>query len=188
MAQLSALVKAGHADIGFAHDADGERLGIVTELGEPLSEELTLALAARVRLEQGPGAIVTNVSTTSAIEQIAERYGGRFVRTQVGQTFISEAMLEHDAILGGEGSGGVTVPQVHLTHDSAAAVALMLEGLAHSGGRVSDLVQQLPRLVMLKHNLSVEPNHLYSLLQVFTVAMESQLLAHSIVDDSKVEL
>src|SRR5437773_5446051 len=64
MAQLTAVVRAGHADIGFAHDADGERLGIVTELGEPLSEESTLALATRIRLAQGAGPIVTNVSTT----------------------------------------------------------------------------------------------------------------------------
>src|SRR6195256_645252 len=74
MAQLSAVVKAGQADIGFAHDADGERLGIVTELGEPLSEESTLALATRIRLEQSSGAIVTNISTTGAIDQIAALY------------------------------------------------------------------------------------------------------------------
>src|SRR5467141_626031 len=84
MAQLSAVVKAGHADIGFAHDADGERLGIVTEQGEPLSEELTLALATRIRLEQSTGTIVTNVSTTGAIERIVTLYGGCVVRTQVG--------------------------------------------------------------------------------------------------------
>src|SRR5260370_14617899 len=112
MAQLSAVVKAGHADIGFAHDADGERLGIVTEVGSPLSDESTPALATRIRLEQNTGAIVTTISTTVAIEQIAARYGGSVVRTQGGQTYISEAMLEHAAILGGEGSGGVTVPEV----------------------------------------------------------------------------
>ena len=188
MAQLSAIVKAGHADIGFAHDADGERLGIVTELGHALSEESTLALAARLRLEQGPGAIVTNVSTTGAIEQIAARYGGSVVRTQVGQTYISEAMLEHKAILGGEGSGGVTVPQVHLTHDSAAAVGLILEGLARSDQRVSDIIEQLPGLVMLKHNLSVEPNRLYSLLQDFRVAIEREQLAYDLTDGIRVEL
>src|SRR5947199_630700 len=110
MAQLSAVVRAGHADVGFAHDADGERLGIVNELGEPLSEELTLALATQIRFKEKVGTVVTNVSTTSAIEQIAGRYGGSVVRTPVGQTYVSEAMLEHNAILGGEGSGGVTVP------------------------------------------------------------------------------
>ena len=188
MAQLSAVVKAGHADIGFAHDADGERLGIVTELGDPLSEELTFALATRIRLEQSAGSIVTNISTTGAIEQIAARYGGSVVRTQVGQTYISEAMLEHDAILGGEGSGGVTVPQVHLTHDSAAAVGLILEGLARSGEPVSEIVQQLPRLVMLKHNLTVEPNRLYSVLQDFRVAIERERLACDLTDGIKVNL
>ncbi|HEY8204184.1 MAG TPA: phosphoglucosamine mutase [Pyrinomonadaceae bacterium] len=188
MAQLSALVKAGHADIGFAHDADGERLGIVTELGEPLSEESTLAVAARIRLEQSQGAIVTNVSTTAAIEQIAARYGGRVVRTQVGQTYVSEAMVEHKAVLGGEGSGGVTVPEVHLTHDSAAALGLILEGLVRFGGSVSEIVQQLPRVFMLKYNLVVEPNRLYSVLQDFRVAIEHEQLPYDLTDGIKVDL
>src|SRR5882762_9626422 len=118
MAQLSAVVKADQADIGFAHAADGERLGIVTELGHPLSEELTLALATRIRLEQSVGSVVTNISTTSAIEKIAARYGGTVVRTQVGQTYISESIVELNGVLGGEGSGGVTVPELHSTHDS----------------------------------------------------------------------
>lgn len=188
MAQLSAVVKAGHADIGFAHDADGERLGIVTELGEPLSEESTLSLATRIRLEQGAGVIVTNVSTTAAIEQVAALFDGRVVRTQVGQTYISEAMLEHNAVLGGEGSGGITVPQVHLTHDSAAAVGLILEGLARSGGTVSGLVRQLPRLFMLKYNLAVEPNRLYSVLQDFRVAIEGDQLTCDLTDGIRVDL
>jgi len=188
MAQLSALVKAAHADIGFAHDADGERLGIVTELGEPLSEESTLAVAARIRLDQSQGAIVTNVSTTSAIEQIAARYGGRVVRTQVGQTYVSEAMVEHQAVLGGEGSGGVTVPEVHLTHDSAAAVGLILEGLVRLGESVSEMVQQLARVLMLKYNLVGEPNRLYSVLQDFRVAIEHEQLPYDLMDGIKVDL
>src|SRR5438552_2223719 len=188
MAQLSAVVKAGHADIGFAHDADGERLGIVTELGDPLSEESTLAVATKIRLEQSAGTIVTNVSTTGAIEQIAAYYGGRVVRTQVGQTYVSEAMFEHNAVLGGEGSGGVTVPQVQLTHDSGAAVGLILEGLARSGDRVSDVVDQLPRLFMLKHNLAVEPNRLYSVLQDFRVAVEREQLGYDLTDGIRIDL
>src|SRR5947209_1838749 len=102
MAQLSAVVKAGHADIGFAHDADGERLGIVTEAGESLSEELTIALSAQIRLSRKPGDVVTNVSTTSAVDHVAARHGSSVIRTPVGQTYISEAMLEHNAVLGGE--------------------------------------------------------------------------------------
>src|SRR5207302_1898878 len=121
-------------------------------------------------------------------EQIAAIYGGRVVRTQVGQTYISEAMIEHDAILGGEGSGGVTLPQVHFTHDSAAAVGLILEGLARSGERVSNVVQQLPRLYMLKHNLSVEPNRLYSLLQDFRDVIEREQLPYDLTDGIKIDL
>ena len=186
MAQLSAVVKAGQADIGFAHDADGERLGIVTELGEPLSEELTFALATRIRLQQNPGTIVTNVSTTSAINEIAATYGASVVRTPVGQTYISEAMIEYGAVLGGEGSGGVSVPEVHLTHDSAAAVGLILEGLVRSDKRVSELIYELPRLTMLKHNVSVEPNRLYSVLQNFRLTVERVKLNADLTDGIKV--
>ena len=188
MAQLSAVVKAGNADIGFAHDADGERLGIVTELGQPLSEELTFALATRIRLEQRTGTLVTNVSTTGAIEQIAAVYGGAVVRTQVGQAYISESMIELNGVLGGEGSGGVTVPEVHSTHDSAAAVGLILEGLARSGKTVSEIVKQLPRLTMLKHNLPVAPNRLYSVLQNFRLAMEQERLTYDLTDGIRVML
>jgi phosphomannomutase len=186
MAQLSAVVRAGRADVGFAHDADGERLGIVTELGQPLSEELTLVLASQIRLKQRAGTVVTNVSTTHAIDQIAARCGGAVVRTPVGQAYISEGMIEHNAVLGGEGSGGVTVPEVHLTHDSAAAVGLILEGLAHSGERVSAVVEQLPRLIMLKHNVLVEPNRLYSVLQNFRKAIEHEQLTFDLTDGIKV--
>jgi phosphoglucosamine mutase len=188
MAQLSAVVKAAHADIGFAHDADGERLGIVTELGEALSEELTFALATRIRLEQKTGMVVTNVSTTGAIERIAAVYGGTVLRTQVGQTYISESMIEPNSVLGGEGSGGVTVPELHSTHDSAAAVGLILEGLARGGKPVSKLVDELPDLTMLKHNLAVEPNRLYSVLQNFRMAVERERLIYDLTDGIKVVL
>lgn len=188
MAQLGALVKAGNADIGFAHDADGERLGIVTELGQPLSEELTFALATSIRLEQQAGKVVTNVSTTGAIEQIAAVHGGRVVRTEVGQTYISESMIELDAVLGGEGSGGVSVPELHSTHDSAAAVGLILAGIARSGEPVSKFIGALPSLAMLKHNLPVEPNRLYSVLQNFRLAVERERLPYDQTDGIRVVL
>jgi phosphomannomutase len=188
MAQLSAVVKAGHADIGFAHDADGERLGIVTELGQPLSEESTFALATRIRLERQTGTVATNVCTTGAIEQIASVYGATVVRTPVGQTYISEAMIELDGVLGGEGSGGVTVPELHSTHDSAGAVGLILEGLARSGRTVSGLVQDLPRLTMLKYNRLIEPNRLYSVLQGFRSAIDRERLTYDLTDGIRVVL
>ncbi|MBA3439582.1 MAG: phosphoglucosamine mutase [Pyrinomonadaceae bacterium] len=165
MAQLRAVVKAGHAAIGFAHDADGERLGIVTETGEPLSEEMTFLLAADTRLKQRSGTVVTNISTSGAIDLLAPSYNASVVRTPVGQAYISEAMVEHRAVIGGEGSGGVALPEVHPTHDSAAAIGLILERLAGSGELISAAVGQLPRLTMIKHNVVVEPNRIYSILQ-----------------------
>ncbi|MCA1578750.1 MAG: phosphoglucosamine mutase [Acidobacteria bacterium] len=188
MAQLCALVKAGRADIGFAHDADGERLGIVTDLGEPLSEEMTLALATEIRLRKQTGTVVTNVSTTQAIECIASNHGGNVVRTPVGQAFISEGLLEYNGVLGGEGSGGISVPEVNLTHDSAAAIGLILEHLAQTTERVSDMVQHLPRLATLKHDLPIEPHRLYSVLQEFRAAVEQQGLTFDSIDGIKVTL
>jgi len=188
MAQLCALVKAGRADIGFAHDADGERLGIVTDFGEPLSEEMTLALATEIRLRKQSGTIVTNVSTTQAIELIASQHGANVVRTPVGQAFISEGLLESGGVLGGEGSGGITVPEVHLTHDSAAAIGLILEHLAQTTERVSDMVQHLPRLATLKHDLPIEPHRLYSVLQEFRATVETDGLTFDSTDGIKVTL
>ena len=188
MAQLCALVKAGRADIGFAHDADGERLGLVTDLGEPLSEEMTLALAADIRLRKQPGTIVTNVSTTQAIDLIASQRGGNVVRTPVGQAFISEGLIEHNGVLGGEGSGGITVPEVHLTHDAAAAIGLILEHLAQTEERISDMVQHLPRLATLKHDVAIEPHRLYSVLQEFRAVVEEEGLTIDSTDGVKVSL
>jgi phosphomannomutase len=188
MAQLSAVVKAGRADIGFAHDADGERLGIVTEIGEPLSEELTLPVAAAIRWEQKTGTIVTNISTGSRIDRLASSYGGTVVRTPVGQAFISEAMIEHAAVLGGEGSGGIAVPEVHSTHDSAAAIGLILERLARTNDKISELVGQLPQVTMMKYNIEVEPNRLYSLLQDFRLLVESENLQPDLSDGIKLTL
>jgi phosphomannomutase len=188
MAQLRAIVKAGRAAIGFAHDADGERLGIVSDLGEPLSEEMTLAIAADIRLRKKAGTVVTNVSTSSAVDIIAARHGGSVVRTPVGQAYISEALIEHNGVLGGEGSGGITVPEVHPTHDSAAAIGLILEHMAQTGERISDLVAGLPRLVILKHNVDVQPHRLYSVLQEFRAVMEQEELEIDAMDGIKVTL
>jgi phosphomannomutase len=149
---------------------------------------MTLALAADIRLRKQPGTVVTNVSTTQAIDFIAAQHGGNVVRTPVGQAFISEGLLEHNGVLGGEGSGGITVPEVHLTHDSAAAIGLILEHLAQTEERVSDMVQHLPRLATLKHDVAVEPHRLYSVLQEFRAVLEDEGLTVDSTDGLKVTL
>ncbi|HJQ24220.1 MAG TPA: phosphoglucosamine mutase [Blastocatellia bacterium] len=174
MAQLRAVIKAGRADIGFAHDADGERLGLVTDRGEPLSEEMTLAIATAIKLEQKAGTVVTNVSTSSIIDRVAERHAVSVVRTPVGQAYVSEAMLACGAVIGGEGSGGVAVPEVQVSNDSAATIGLVLEHLAKTGDSMSALTAQLPKVTMMKRNVAVEPNRIYSLLQGFRREIEAE--------------
>ena len=186
MAQLKAVVRAGGADIGFAHDADGERLGLVTAEGVALSEERTLTLCAAIALSHTPGAVVTNVSTTHAIEDVARRYGGTVVRTPVGQSYISEAMVEHGAIIGGEGNGGVAVPRVLCSHDAAAAQGLILEHMARTGATLGALVDDLPSYAMLKHDVAVKPSALYSVLQEFRDEIERESIASDASDGTVV--
>src|SRR4051812_24940959 len=125
LAQVSALVRAGRADVGFVHDADGERLALVDDQGRRLSEEFTLVLAARAALASRRGPIVTNVCTTALVDHVADAHGVAVVRTPVGQPNISAAILEHGAVIGGEGNGSVAVPQVQASHDAAATMTLL---------------------------------------------------------------
>jgi phosphomannomutase len=165
--QARAVVLAGHGDLGFVLDADGERLSLVDEAGTPLSEELTLPLAVEAALSRHVGPVVTNVSTTGLVELVAARHGAPVVRTSVGQAFISEAILEHHAVIGGEGNGAVAVPQIQATHDSAAAIGLLLEHLVTTGEPLSALVSRLPKLAVRKLTLPVAPRLLFSALAEF---------------------
>jgi phosphomannomutase len=186
MGQLRAVVMAGHANIGFAHDADGERLGLVTETGEMLSEEATLAIASEIQLALEVGTVVTNISTSMMVDHIAAQYGASVIRTPVGQAFISDAMIEVGAVVGGEGSGGVIVPRVQWTHDSAAAVGLILEHMARTGESLSGLAKRLPRFTLLKHNMPVEPNRIHSLLQRMRDELEQDKVEYDETDGIKV--
>jgi phosphomannomutase len=174
MAQVRALVKAGNADLGLVLDADGERLGLVDETGRTLTEEVTFALAASIRLSRHSGPVVTNISTSSMIDKIAASYKAPVFRTPVGQAYVSEAVLEHHASLGGEGNGSVIIPEIQAVPDSAAAIGLILEHLALTGRPLSELVDQLPRLFMVKETLPMEPNLIYSALQTFRDRVEDE--------------
>ena len=166
-AQVAAVVRAGRADVGFVHDADGERLAIVDETGRAHSEEVTLALAAALVLPLRRGPIVTNVSTSLAVDRVAARFGVPVVRTPVGQPFIAEAVESHGAVLGGEGNGGVVVPVIHLAHDAAACIGLLLDQVVALEQPLSALIAQLPQLAMIKEVHPVEPNLLFTVLQNF---------------------
>ena len=186
MAQLKAVVQAGGADIGFAHDADGERLGLVTADGVALSEETTLTLATHIALSAKVGPVVTNVSTTRAIDVVAARFGADVIRTAVGQSFVTEAMLQYNAVIGGEGNGGVVVPRVLLSHDAAAAEGLILEYLAKTGSTLKDVLAQLPAYPVAKHDVPVKPSALYSVLQAFREQVEREQPTADTTDGIKV--
>ncbi|MBC7287470.1 MAG: phosphoglucosamine mutase [Armatimonadetes bacterium] len=152
LGQLSALVRASGADVGFAHDADGDRLGIVAENGTPLGEELTICLAEEMLLSRGdPGPVVVNLSTTSAVDVIARRYDREVIRTKIGQAYVCEAALNYCAAVAGEGSGGVVVPRLNYANDSMAVMAHILELIAKRQVPVSELVREtVPPLHMVK--------------------------------------
>src|SRR5205085_7413445 len=108
------------------------------------------------------------------------------VRTPVGQAYVSEAMIENRAVVGGEGSGGVIVPRVQLTNDSAAAAGLILEHMATAGQKISELAEGLPRLAMIKHNVAVEPNRIYSLVQRVYDELEREGVEYDQTDGIKI--
>jgi len=114
---------------------------------------------------------VTNVSTTGLVERVARRHGASVIRTPVGQAFISEAILAHGAVLGGEGNGAVAVPEVQPTHDSAAAIGLLLEHLASTGRALSACADELPRLAVHKLAVPLASNAVFQALQEFRDAV-----------------
>lgn len=167
MAPLKAIVRAIQADAGFAHDAEGERLGVVTDDGQALDSETMLAVCVALTLKarKRGGPLVTNLSTTARIETIAGRYETPVYRTPVGQAFVAKKALEVQAALGGEGSGQVVMPWFQPGPDGIAAILLFLEGLAHLDESLSTLVSGLPETYMLKENLTFSPGQLYRQLQ-----------------------
>ena len=144
------MVPAVGAAVGFAQDPDADRLAIVDETGHYIGEELTLALAASRRLQQVKGPIVLNLSTSRVTEDLARRLGCPVFRTPVGEINVVERMLAENALLGGEGNGGVIDPRVGYVRDSFVAMAMILDLMAATGEPLSGLVSKLPRYVMIK--------------------------------------
>ena len=154
MAQLAQAVRDSGADIGFAHDADADRVAIVTDEAEPIGEDYSLVWAvAHVLKNRRQGPVVTNLSTTMAVETLARQYGCAFERTPVGDINVSGRIREIGAVIGGEGNGGVIIPDIQFGRDGIAAIALTLEFLAKSEMRASEISRSLPRFHILKSAL-----------------------------------
>ncbi len=157
LGKLCDLVRESGADAGFAQDIDADRLAIVGETGEPLGEDCTVALAVYHRLRQKNGPVVVNISTSRMVDDIAALHGCPVYRTRVGEIHVVERMLECRAVIGGEGNGGVILPDVHHCRDSFVAMALLLEALAFDRVPVSELRARIPRYAMVKDKLLCPP-------------------------------
>ena len=172
LGELSALVRRTGADLGIAVDPDVDRLAIVDENGTPIGEDYTLAFAVRAVLggqsdgrtvgPEGRGqsdrptvrpSVVCNLSTSLVVEDAARELGAEIVRTPVGEVHVARAILRLRAVIGGEGNGGVIYPALHAGRDAPVAAALVLELLARTGKRVSEVVAAAPRYTIVKGKL-----------------------------------
>jgi len=153
LGDLCAAVKKHKADVGFAQDMDADRLAIVSEQGMPIGEDYTLVLAALYVLGREPGPVVANLSTTSALEDVAKKFGCPIFLTKIGEVNVTDKMQQQNAVIGGEGNGGVIYPRINFARDSLVGMALVLHLLADSGKTISQLLDQFPRYTIVKQKM-----------------------------------
>ncbi|MBS0202604.1 MAG: phosphoglucosamine mutase [Planctomycetes bacterium] len=149
---ISAVVANG-ADVGFAQDPDADRLAIVDNTGRYIGEELTLGVCADHVLSRQQGPVVVNGSTSRVTADIAAKYGCPFHRSHVGEANVVSKMIDVQALLGGEGNGGVIEPRVGFVRDSFVSMAYVLDGLVSRQTTLADWVDTLPRYTIVKDKL-----------------------------------
>jgi phosphomannomutase len=155
LVSVLARVREAQADVGFCQDPDADRLAVIDEMGRYLGEEYTLAMCVDHVLRSRPGPIVTNCSTSRMAEDLAGKHGVPFFRSAVGEANVIDAMLAHQAVLGGEGNGGVIDPRVVLVRDSMAGMALLLDAMAARERTIGALADELPRYEIVKTKQSL---------------------------------
>jgi phosphomannomutase len=148
------------ADIGFVLDPDADRLALVDETGRYIGEELTLALAVLFRLRQQRGPVVLNMSTSRVSEEIAKQCDCPCYRTAVGEANVVDKMREVEAVIGGEGNGGVIDPRVGWVRDPFIGIGLVLSLLAETGKKLSQLVAELPAYCIIKDKYTMDRDRL----------------------------
>ena len=162
------LVVTHRGDIGFALDPDSDRLALIDETGRYIGEELTLALAVAFRLRRERGPIVINMSTSRVSEDIAAKHGCVCHRSAVGEANVADKMLQVGAILGGEGNGGVLDPRVGLVRDPFIGMGLVLNLMAETGRKLSELVAELPVYHIVKDKYTLPRERLPELFAALT--------------------
>jgi len=154
---ISEFVVNGKADIGFVVDPDVDRLAIVCEDGTMFGEEYTLVSVSDYVLKNTPGNTVSNLSSTKALRDITSGYGCKHYSASVGEVNVVEEMKKRDAVIGGEGNGGVIYPELHWGRDALVGIALFLSHLAKSNIKCSALRKLYPEYVIAKKKLALDP-------------------------------
>ncbi|HEV2017797.1 MAG TPA: phosphoglucosamine mutase [Gemmatimonadaceae bacterium] len=155
LGELQKLVQDSHCDLGMAVDPDVDRLALVSDEGVAIGEDYTLALAAKVVLRHRKGPVVTNLSTSRIIDDIAAEAGTRVIRAPVGEVNVATRMRAEKAPIGGEGNGGVILSELHLGRDAPVGAALILQLLLEEGEKrpLSKIVASYPRYIIVKDKL-----------------------------------
>ncbi|GAB6186790.1 phosphoglucosamine mutase [Thermopirellula anaerolimosa] len=168
LTDVGEAVRAVQADIGFCQDPDADRLAIIDASGRYLGEEYTLAICVDHRLKTRRGPIVANCATSRMSRDLAAQYGVPFYAAAVGEANVVDAILEHQAVFGGEGNGGPIDPTVGLVRDSFVGMACVLDAMASEDLPVADLADRLPRYSILKTKVPLPREKLAAAYEMLT--------------------
>jgi phosphomannomutase len=155
--EISGTVLKEKADVGFVVDPDVDRLAIICEDGSMFGEEYTLVAVADYILQNTSGNTVSNMSSTRALKDVTESYGGSYFSSAVGEVNVVEEMKKREAVIGGEGNGGIIYPVLHYGRDALAGIALFLSYLSVRKMKCSDLRKSYPEYVIAKKKLTLDP-------------------------------
>jgi len=158
LTDISDVMKLGKADVGFVVDPDVDRLAIICEDGSMFGEEYTLVSIADYVLQHTPGNTVSNLSSTRALRDVTNKYGCTYTAAAVGEVNVVTAMKATNAVIGGEGNGGVIYPASHYGRDSLVGIALFLSLMAKSKQKVSDLRKSYPQYYISKNKIQLTPS------------------------------
>lgn len=157
LGEIASTVKEKGADIGFVVDPDVDRLAIVTEKGLMFGEEYTLVAVADYILQNAPGNTVSNLSSTGALRDITLKAGGKYFASAVGEVNVVQLMKEVNAVIGGEGNGGIIYPELHYGRDALVGIALLLTFLAREDVKCSELRARYPDYTISKNRIELLP-------------------------------
>lgn len=155
---ISTIVKASKADVGFVVDPDVDRLAIVMEDGEMFIEENTLIAISDYILSHTPGSTVSNLSSSRGLRDITHKHNCDYAAAAVGEVNVVEMMKRTNAIIGGEGNGGVIYPELHYGRDALVGMALFLTLMAKSNKKVTEIKKNLPQYEIVKHKIQLTPD------------------------------